>query len=165
MCYTNTFLHTCFYIDPDPEAHRYISTENVVMVGEHKTCITILIVITITYNIKIAFLFIVHPYVNKCLSLSTMQAAGAVLAYIGASMIQSYSTFESFIQDKQTLIPAAIVIGISVVMLIFGLVGCCATLKESKFGLGCVSACVSVKLLTICLNRILNAFFSPFCFM
>ncbi|XP_015251691.1 tetraspanin 36 [Cyprinodon tularosa] len=64
-------------------------------------------------------------------------AAGAVLAYIGASMIQSYSTFESFIQDKQTLIPAAIVIGISVVMLIFGLVGCCATLKESKFGLGC----------------------------
>ncbi|XP_041855257.1 tetraspanin 36 [Melanotaenia boesemani] len=62
-------------------------------------------------------------------------AAGAALAYVGAYMIQSYGTFESFIQDKHTLIPAAIIIGISVVMFIFGLVGCCATLRESKFGL------------------------------
>lgn len=63
-------------------------------------------------------------------------AAGAALAYVGAYMIQSYDTFGSFIQDKQTLIPAAIVIGISVVMFVFGLVGCCATLRESKLGLG-----------------------------
>lgn len=64
-------------------------------------------------------------------------AAGAALAYVGAYMIKSYGNFETFIQDKQTMIPAAIVIGISVVMFIFGLVGCCATLRESKFGLGC----------------------------
>ncbi|XP_013858173.1 tetraspanin 36 [Austrofundulus limnaeus] len=63
--------------------------------------------------------------------------AGAALAYVGAYMLRSYDTFESFIQDKQTLIPAAIVIGISVVMFIFGLVGCCATLRESKVGLCC----------------------------
>ncbi|XP_017286814.1 tetraspanin 36 [Kryptolebias marmoratus] len=63
--------------------------------------------------------------------------AGVALAYVGAYMIKSYDTFESFIQNKQTLIPAAIVIGISVVMFIFGLVGCCATLRESKCGLGC----------------------------
>ncbi|XP_061585298.1 tetraspanin 36 [Cololabis saira] len=62
-------------------------------------------------------------------------AAGAALAYVGAYVIQSYDTFESFIQDKKTLIPAVIIIGISVAMLIFGLVGCCATLRESKFGL------------------------------
>ncbi|KAM9743790.1 tetraspanin 36 [Menidia menidia] len=62
-------------------------------------------------------------------------AAGAALAYVGAYVIRSYDNFESFIQDKQTLIPAAIIICISVTMFVFGLVGCCATLRESKFGL------------------------------
>ncbi|MEQ2262699.1 Tetraspanin-36, partial [Xenotaenia resolanae] len=70
--------------------------------------------------------------------------AGAALAYVGAYMINSYGNFESFIQNKQTLVPAAIVIGISVLMFIFGLVGCCATLKESKFGLGCFFVIIMV---------------------
>ncbi|XP_037535991.1 tetraspanin 36 [Nematolebias whitei] len=71
------------------------------------------------------------------MNFSSPQGAGAALAYVGAYMIRSYDTFESFIQNRQTLIPAAIVIGISVVMFIFGLVGCCATLRESKVGLSC----------------------------
>lgn len=62
-------------------------------------------------------------------------AAGAALAYVGAYVIKSYDNFNSFIQDKHTLVPAAIIIGISVVMFIFGLVGCCATIRESKVGL------------------------------
>ncbi|XP_051277445.1 tetraspanin 36 [Dicentrarchus labrax] len=62
-------------------------------------------------------------------------AAGAALAYVGAYMLRSYDSFDHFIQDKYTLIPAAIIIGVSVVMFIFGLVGCCATLRESKVGL------------------------------
>ncbi|XP_047448460.1 tetraspanin 36 [Mugil cephalus] len=62
-------------------------------------------------------------------------AAGAALAYVGAYIIQSYNNFGSFLQDKQTLVPAVIIIGISVVMFIFGTVGCCATIRESKFGL------------------------------
>ena len=77
------------------------------------------------------------------------QAAGAALAYVGAYVIRSYDNFNSFIQDKYTLIPAAIIIGVSVVMFIFGLVGCCATLRESKVGLSfvsekCVCVCVCV---------------------
>jgi len=75
---------------------------------------------------------------------SPLQAAGAALAYVGAYVIQSYGTFESFIQDKHTLIPATIIIGISVVMFIIGLMGCCATLRESKFGLSLVSIFVVV---------------------
>ncbi|KAM4745728.1 tetraspanin 36 [Anableps anableps] len=63
--------------------------------------------------------------------------AGVALAYVGAYIIMSFRNFESFIQDKQTLIPATIIIATSVVMIIFGLVGCCSTLRESKFGLGC----------------------------
>ncbi|TNN62609.1 Tetraspanin-3 [Liparis tanakae] len=62
-------------------------------------------------------------------------AAGAALAYVGAYVIKTYDNFDSFIQDKYTLVPAAIIIGVSVVMFIFGLVGCCATLRESKVGL------------------------------
>lgn len=62
-------------------------------------------------------------------------AAGAALAYVGAYVIKSYDNFDSFIQDKYTLIPAAIIIAVSVVMFIFGLVGCCATIRESKVGL------------------------------
>ncbi|KAG7223400.1 hypothetical protein INR49_032227 [Caranx melampygus] len=62
-------------------------------------------------------------------------AAGAALAYVGAFVIKSYDSFDSFIQDKYTLVPAAIIIGISLVMFLFGLLGCCATIRESKFGL------------------------------
>uniref|UniRef100_A0A3P9PY31 Tetraspanin n=1 Tax=Poecilia reticulata TaxID=8081 RepID=A0A3P9PY31_POERE len=63
--------------------------------------------------------------------------AGAALAYVGAYIIMSYRTFDNFVEDKQSLIPAGIIIITSVVMVIIGLVGCCSTLRESKFGLGC----------------------------
>uniref|UniRef100_A0A4W6BV33 Tetraspanin n=1 Tax=Lates calcarifer TaxID=8187 RepID=A0A4W6BV33_LATCA len=62
-------------------------------------------------------------------------AAGAALAYVGAYVIKSYDNFDGFIQDKYALVPAAIIIGVSVVMFLFGLLGCCATIRESKFGL------------------------------
>ena len=73
-----------------------------------------------------------------------LQAAGAALAYVGAYVIKSYNNFDHFIQDKYTLIPAAIIIGVAVVMFIFGLVGCCATIRESKVGLSFVGFCVCV---------------------
>ncbi|XP_054895848.1 tetraspanin 36 [Poeciliopsis prolifica] len=63
--------------------------------------------------------------------------AGAALAYVGSYIIMSYKNFDSFVNDRQSLIPASIIIIASVVMVIIGLVGCCATLRESKFGLGC----------------------------
>ncbi|XP_061135823.1 tetraspanin 36 [Syngnathus typhle] len=64
-------------------------------------------------------------------------AAGAGLAYVGSQVLSSYDTFENFIQNKYTVIPAVVIIGISVVMFIFGLLGCCATMRESKVGLSC----------------------------
>uniref|UniRef100_A0A3P8WT91 Tetraspanin n=1 Tax=Cynoglossus semilaevis TaxID=244447 RepID=A0A3P8WT91_CYNSE len=62
-------------------------------------------------------------------------AAGAALAYIGAYVIRSYSTFDSFIQDNFVLVPAAILISVAVLMFFFGLLGCCSTLQEFKCGL------------------------------
>ncbi|XP_019743694.1 tetraspanin 36 [Hippocampus comes] len=62
-------------------------------------------------------------------------AAGAGLAYVGSQVLSSYDTFENFIQNKYALIPAVVIIGISVVMFVIGLLGCCATMRESKVGL------------------------------
>uniref|UniRef100_A0A3B4FTM9 Tetraspanin-3-like n=1 Tax=Pundamilia nyererei TaxID=303518 RepID=A0A3B4FTM9_9CICH len=62
-------------------------------------------------------------------------AAGAGLAYVGHYVIKSFGSFDSLIQNKSTLIPAAIIIGISAVMFFVGIVGCCSTLRESKCGL------------------------------
>ncbi|KAM9392861.1 tetraspanin 36 [Pholidichthys leucotaenia] len=78
--------------------------------------------------------------VSKCILLFlsvVFLVAGGVFAYVGAFMIERYGTFENFLQDKTATIPAAIVIGFSVVLFIFGLMGCCSTLWESKCGLSC----------------------------
>lgn len=64
-------------------------------------------------------------------------AAGGFMAYIGSRVIQTYDNFDSFLQDRYTLIPAVIIIGISIVMLVFGILGCCSTIRESKVGLSC----------------------------
>ncbi|KAK1801261.1 hypothetical protein P4O66_022953 [Electrophorus voltai] len=66
-------------------------------------------------------------------------AAGAALSYVGAYVINSYKHFDNFLTDKYTLIPAAIIIVIAVVLFIIGLIGCCATLRESTVGLSCCS--------------------------
>ncbi|KAJ3603446.1 hypothetical protein NHX12_028192 [Muraenolepis orangiensis] len=62
-------------------------------------------------------------------------AAGVALAYVGAYIIRSYSTFHNFLEDKYVMIPAIIIICIAVVMFFLGLLGCCATIKESTVGL------------------------------
>ncbi|XP_046904462.1 tetraspanin 36 [Hypomesus transpacificus] len=62
-------------------------------------------------------------------------AAGGSLVYVGSYVIRSYNNFDNFLEDRFTLIPAIIIISVGVVMFAIGLVGCCATLKESKVGL------------------------------
>ncbi|TSL10190.1 Tetraspanin-3 [Bagarius yarrelli] len=63
-------------------------------------------------------------------------AAGAALAYVGSYVITSYKNFDYFSVDKYAVVPVAIVLAVAVVLFIVGIVGCCATLKESKVGLG-----------------------------
>ncbi|XP_077456959.1 tetraspanin 36 [Stigmatopora argus] len=64
-------------------------------------------------------------------------AAGAGLAYVGAQILNSFGTYDSFVQDEHqyVLIPAVVIICISILMFAFGLLGCCATIRESKVGL------------------------------
>lgn len=63
------------------------------------------------------------------------------MAYVGSYVIINYANFSSFIEDNYT-IPAIVIIAVSVVMFIFGLLGCCATIRESKVGLSCFFAII-----------------------
>ncbi|XP_057688475.1 tetraspanin 36 [Corythoichthys intestinalis] len=64
-------------------------------------------------------------------------AAGAGLAYVGAQVLNSFGTYDSFVEDEHhyALIPAVVIISISTLMFAFGLLGCFATIRESKVGL------------------------------
>ncbi|XP_034630125.1 tetraspanin-36-like [Trachemys scripta elegans] len=63
-------------------------------------------------------------------------AAAAGLGYVGGYVINTYKNYDSFVQDKYTMLPAVIIICVAVVMFIIGLIGCCATIRESRVGLG-----------------------------
>ncbi|NXL36508.1 TSN36 protein, partial [Glaucidium brasilianum] len=65
--------------------------------------------------------------------------AAAGLSYVGAYVINTYKSYDNFLQDKYALLPAVIIICVAVVMFIIGLTGCCATFRESRVGLGLVS--------------------------
>ncbi|XP_007429373.2 tetraspanin-36-like, partial [Python bivittatus] len=62
--------------------------------------------------------------------------AAVGLLYVGAHVLNAYKEYEHFLQDPNAFLPAIVIIGTAVVMLVIGLVGCCATLRESKIGLG-----------------------------
>ncbi|XP_026570757.1 tetraspanin-36-like [Pseudonaja textilis] len=62
--------------------------------------------------------------------------AAAGLLYVGAHVLNAYKEYDPFLQNRDALLPPIIIIAVAVVMLVIGIVGCCATLRESKIGLG-----------------------------
>ncbi|KAI5094971.1 vertebrate transmembrane 4 superfamily-like [Silurus meridionalis] len=62
--------------------------------------------------------------------------AGATFTYVGSYFITSYKNFEDFRVDDYGLVPAIIILAVAGVMFLISIIGCCATLKESKIGLG-----------------------------
>uniref|UniRef100_A0A8D0DST9 Tetraspanin n=1 Tax=Salvator merianae TaxID=96440 RepID=A0A8D0DST9_SALMN len=63
-------------------------------------------------------------------------AAAAGLSYVGGYVLNSYKEYDPFLEDKTALLPAVIIICVAVVMFTIGLIGCCATIRESRIGLG-----------------------------
>lgn len=53
--------------------------------------------------------------------------------------MNTYRSYDNFVQDKHALLPAVIILCVAAVMFIIGLLGCCATFRESRVGLGLVS--------------------------
>lgn len=62
-------------------------------------------------------------------------AAAGVLCYVGAYVFITYDNYDHFFEDTYTLIPAVIIIAVGALLFIIGLIGCCATVRESYCGL------------------------------
>ncbi|XP_003967481.1 tetraspanin-3 [Takifugu rubripes] len=62
-------------------------------------------------------------------------AAAGILCYIGAYVFITYDDYDHFFEDVYTFIPAVTIIGVGALLFIIGLIGCCATVRESCCGL------------------------------
>lgn len=67
------------------------------------------------------------------------QAAAGILCYVGAYVFITYDDYDHFFEDVYTLIPAVTIIAVGALLFIIGLIGCCATVRESYCGLTTVS--------------------------
>lgn len=72
--------------------------------------------------------------------LCPLQAAAGILCYVGAYVFITYDDYDHFFEDVYTLIPAVIIIAVGTLLFIIGLIGCCATIRESRCGLATVGA-------------------------
>uniref|UniRef100_A0A8C8WDS0 Tetraspanin-3 n=4 Tax=Carnivora TaxID=33554 RepID=A0A8C8WDS0_PANLE len=72
------------------------------------------------------------PGSTKCESL---QGAAGILCYVGAYVFITYDDYDHFFEDVYTLIPAVVIIAVGALLFIIGLIGCCATIRESRCGL------------------------------
>ncbi|KAF7660961.1 hypothetical protein LDENG_00270760 [Lucifuga dentata] len=62
-------------------------------------------------------------------------AAAGILCYVGAYVFITYDDCDHFFEDVYTLIPAVVIIAVGALLFIIGLIGCCATVRESYCGL------------------------------
>uniref|UniRef100_UPI003AB05AAF tetraspanin-3 isoform X2 n=1 Tax=Centroberyx gerrardi TaxID=166262 RepID=UPI003AB05AAF len=65
-------------------------------------------------------------------------AAAGILCYVGAYVFITYDDYDHFFEDVYTLIPAVVIIAVGALLFIIGLIGCCATIRESYCGLASV---------------------------
>lgn len=81
------------------------------------------------------------------------QAAAGILCYVGAYVFITYDDYDHFFEDVYTLIPAVTIIAVGALLFIIGLIGCCATVRESYCGLTTVS-----KQINSCIDEATDAF-------
>ncbi|XP_068170041.1 tetraspanin-3 [Antennarius striatus] len=62
-------------------------------------------------------------------------AAAGILCYVGAYVFITYDDYDHFFEDVYTFIPAVTIIAVGAILFIIGLIGCCATVRESYCGL------------------------------
>lgn len=75
---------------------------------------------------------------DQCFLLLSQGAAG-ILCYVGAYVFITYDDYDHFFEDVYTLFPAVVIIAVGALLFIIGLIGCCATIRESRCGLATVS--------------------------
>lgn len=62
-------------------------------------------------------------------------AAAGILCYVGAYVFITYDDYDHFFEDVYTLVPAVVIIAVGALLFVIGLIGCCATVRESRCGL------------------------------
>lgn len=62
-------------------------------------------------------------------------AAAGILCYVGAYVFITYDDYDHFFEDVYTFIPAVTIMAVGALLFIIGLIGCCATVRESYCGL------------------------------
>ncbi|KAF0043395.1 hypothetical protein F2P81_004732 [Scophthalmus maximus] len=83
-------------------------------------------------------------------------AAAGILCYIGAYVFITYDDYDHFFEDVYTLIPAIIIIGVGTLLFVIGLIGCCATIRESSCGLATFAAILLLVFVTECVVVVLG---------
>uniref|UniRef100_S4RH37 Tetraspanin-3 n=1 Tax=Petromyzon marinus TaxID=7757 RepID=S4RH37_PETMA len=63
------------------------------------------------------------------------QAGGGILCYIGAYVFITYDSYRHFLEDRYVLLAPLVVVAVGIFLFVVGIVGCCATVRESKCGL------------------------------
>ncbi|CAM9990549.1 tetraspanin-3 [Lampetra fluviatilis] len=62
-------------------------------------------------------------------------AGGGILCYIGAYVFITYDSYQHFLEDRYALLAPLVVVAVGIFLFVVGIVGCCATVRESKCGL------------------------------
>ena len=75
------------------------------------------------------------------------QASAAGLSYIGIWVFSTYDHFDEIADASLTLLPASIILGVSVFMCVIGILACLAAFKNNKLLLATVR-----KLFIMCLS-------------
>lgn len=83
-------------------------------------------------------------------------AAAGILCYIGAYVFITYDDYDHFFEDVYTLIPAVVIIAVGTLLFIIGLIGCCATIRESSCGLATFAAILLLVFVTECVVVVLG---------
>ncbi|XP_072595275.1 tetraspanin-3 isoform X1 [Vulpes vulpes] len=83
------------------------------------------------------FPIIVFQFTRRKANFVSKQVMGAagILCYVGAYVFITYDDYDHFFEDVYTLIPAVVIIAVGALLFIIGLIGCCATIRESRCGL------------------------------
>lgn len=81
----------------------------------------------------------VKYWILACFPLFPRQATAGVLCYVGAYVFVAYNDYDHFFEDVYTLIPAVTIIAAGGLLFVIGLIGICATVRESYCGLTAVS--------------------------
>uniref|UniRef100_A0A3Q3DLH2 Tetraspanin n=1 Tax=Hippocampus comes TaxID=109280 RepID=A0A3Q3DLH2_HIPCM len=83
-------------------------------------------------------------------------AAAGILCYIGAYVFITYDDYDHFFEDVYTLIPAIVIIAVGTLLFVIGLIGCCATIRESSCGLATFAAILLLVFVTECVVVVLG---------